>query len=80
MPRISVTLSALVKIGVALSPLAENKKKKKKKKKKSSLYALISLSLDPSNNKKKNEEEEATKANLLLIGVKATGDKTWGRD
>ena len=49
LPKISVILSALAKIGVAFSPLAENRKKRRK----GSPFALISLFLDSKKKKKK---------------------------
>ena len=70
--NLSYSLSALVEMGITLSPLAENKKKKKKR-------CPFCLNLSVFRSKKKIKEEIA-KANLLLVNLKGVNDKTWGRN
>ena len=66
------SLSTLVKTGVTLSPLAENRRGKKES------YSLcVSHSVFRSKQKIK---EEIAKASPLLVNVKGTDDKTWRRN
>ena len=66
------SLSTLVKTGVTLSSLAENRKGKKKR---CSLCVSHSVFLS-----KQKIKEEIAKANPILLNVKGTDDKTWRRD